>query len=557
MIIFDTNAVNLLSAEGPVADIVRKLRASGRHRVAVPWMVMEEMAAHQAQLYPVKHQSAVRVLEKLNDELPWELKSSLEPLDTERLLDHWRSTYRKIFEVIETSGDAARRALSRETMGLKPAKPRQPGKEESPKGARDVAIWFSILEFLKNNPEEQIHFVTNNSTDFGDGNTYPYPLDEDVRGLESRLKRLTDFAQVVSEFTEEVSGQDAKDAATELLRSQPVRARVAQTAMELLSSPIGFEGLGAAGAPESWCAWAGPPATELLSVDGVTGHRIEEDVWYTANAQWLLYGIAGDSDCSEARYIACTWKMKVLFSSGEAEDPTVLETADPSLPDTDNTECAEILQRLKRRVQAASRRAVRDVLGATSSAEEAVAQHLSVSLPTLGAAALVRHNLIAEQIAASMPKYSTGLSDIIKNVGLAQQTALGIHGLNLTAGGIGSMLPRNPIAEQIAASIYGTSLSNFVKSAGLAQQAACALPAFDSGIGKVISGNLGIGMLPANLRALAAASQYAADPVDEQDEDDEDDGEQPPLPGIDDAEDLAQDDDAQGDAQGTDGAGQS
>lgn len=175
MIIFDTNAVNLIPADGPAADIVRKLRASGRHRAAVPWMVMEELAAHQAQLYPVKHQSAVRVLEKLNEVVPWELESSLEPLNTERLLNHWRSTYGEIFEVIETSGDAARRALSRESMGLLPAKPRQPGKNGLPGGARDVAIWFSILEFLKNNPEEQVHFVTNNTTDFGDGNTYQYP----------------------------------------------------------------------------------------------------------------------------------------------------------------------------------------------------------------------------------------------------------------------------------------------------------------------------------------------------------------------------------------------
>ncbi|KJK34052.1 hypothetical protein UK15_37750 [Streptomyces variegatus] len=50
MIIFDTNAVNLLPPEGPRADIIRKLGQSGHHRVAVPWMVLEEMAAHQAQL---------------------------------------------------------------------------------------------------------------------------------------------------------------------------------------------------------------------------------------------------------------------------------------------------------------------------------------------------------------------------------------------------------------------------------------------------------------------------------------------------------------------------
>ncbi|MFJ6784802.1 hypothetical protein [Streptomyces yangpuensis] len=45
MIIFDTNAVNLLPPTGLKADIIRKLRQSGHYRVAVPWMVLEELAA--------------------------------------------------------------------------------------------------------------------------------------------------------------------------------------------------------------------------------------------------------------------------------------------------------------------------------------------------------------------------------------------------------------------------------------------------------------------------------------------------------------------------------
>ncbi|MEV0912488.1 hypothetical protein [Streptomyces hokutonensis] len=71
---------------------IRKLRQSKHHKVAVPWMVLEEMAAHQAHLYPVKHQSVLNTLEKLRDILPWELESSLEPLDLERYLDHWRGS---------------------------------------------------------------------------------------------------------------------------------------------------------------------------------------------------------------------------------------------------------------------------------------------------------------------------------------------------------------------------------------------------------------------------------------------------------------------------------
>ncbi|MFF7581288.1 hypothetical protein ACFZBE_41285 [Streptomyces sp. NPDC008061] len=53
MIIFDTNAINYLSPDSVTADIIQKLRESGHYRVAVPWMVLEEMAAHQATIYPV------------------------------------------------------------------------------------------------------------------------------------------------------------------------------------------------------------------------------------------------------------------------------------------------------------------------------------------------------------------------------------------------------------------------------------------------------------------------------------------------------------------------
>ncbi|WP_042804698.1 hypothetical protein [Streptomyces sp. C] len=90
MIIFDTNAVNLLPPSGLRADIIRKLRQSGHHKVAVPWMVMEELVAHQTKHYPDKYRAVVNTLAKLREALPWELKSSLEPLDLNRLVAHWR-----------------------------------------------------------------------------------------------------------------------------------------------------------------------------------------------------------------------------------------------------------------------------------------------------------------------------------------------------------------------------------------------------------------------------------------------------------------------------------
>ncbi|MFD3315807.1 PIN domain-containing protein [Streptomyces sp. NPDC058656] len=393
MIIFDTNAVDLLPPEGPRADIIRKLRQSRHHRVAVPWMVLEEMAAHQAKFYPDRYQTVVNTIAKLRDILPWDLESSLETLDLERFLDHWRTIYSEIFEVIETSGEVARKALAREAMAIPPAKRAKDHSE----GARDVAIWFSILEFLEQNPDEEVCFVTANTSDFGDGTTYPYPMNEDVRGLEKRLTRLTDFNEVVSRFTKEVSGKDAEDAARQLLKSKAVRERVAQTAVEALSSPAGFAGLGAADEAVEWREWLASPEAELVSVTDVTGHEIESDVWYTANAQWLLYGLALNGDEADAHYIACRWQMKVLFSATDGDEtPTVLASEDPSPPDTGDEPCMKILQDLKKRVAGVAVGAKRNLAAAQSSGDRFIAEQLSPSLHALD----LTTNQIARKLAA-------------------------------------------------------------------------------------------------------------------------------------------------------------
>lgn len=451
MIIFDTNAVNLLPPEGPRADIIRKLRQSRHHKVAVPWIVLEEMAAHQAKHYPVKHQAVVNTLEKLRDVLPWKLESSLEPLDLDRFLEHWRTVYSEIFEVIETSGEVALRALAREAMALPPAKRAKDHSE----GARDVAIWFSILEYLKQNPDEHVYFVTDNSDDFGDGVTYPYPMNEDVRGLEGRLDRLRNFEEVVSQFTTEVSGRDAEAAAQQLLRSLTVRERVAQTAVEVLSSPIGFAGLGAADIAVQWSEWLASPEVDLLGVTDVTGHEIEGDVWYTATAQWMLYGLALDSGGAEAQYIGCVWQMKVLFSATDGDEtPTLLATTEPSPPDTGDESCMTTLQSLKKRVAGIAAGAKRHLLATETPVERTLSAQLSLSLPTLDLAtqqlAQLAANGPAQRLARQVAANQTALDALINSPGhrLAKQLASQQEALRALLNAPGQRLARQ-IAESM------------------------------------------------------------------------------------------------------------
>ncbi|MFD3681293.1 PIN domain-containing protein [Streptomyces sp. NPDC058613] len=345
MIIFDTNAVHKLSPTGPTADIIRKLQKSGHHRVAVPWMVLEEMAAHQTKYYPDKYSAAVKALEELRATVTWELQSSLEALDLNRLMNHWRDAYREIFEVIETNPEAMRKALTREALALPPAKRAKDHSE----GARDVAIWFSILDFLKANPNEEVCFVTNNTKDFGDGITYPYPMNEDVEGLENRLTRLKDFNAVISAFTKTVSGTAAEATAKELLQAPNARTRVAETALETHQAAAGFAGLDAEDTAVRWIRWLTAPEVELLTVTKVTGHEIGGDVWYTANARWLLCGLSVNRELSDFEITASVWEAKVLFSTRDGETPTLLTSHDPEAPDTTDPALAELLSRLKQR----------------------------------------------------------------------------------------------------------------------------------------------------------------------------------------------------------------
>jgi hypothetical protein len=491
LIIFDTNVLNLLPQDGPRADIIRKLRGSGHHRVAVPWMVLEEMAAHKAKLYLLKHRSAVEVLGKLRRELPWELQSSLEPLDLKRYLDHWRGVYSEIFEVIETSGDVALKALA-----LPPAK----RADDHSEGARDVAIWFSILEFLRSDPEQHVYFVTDNTTDFGDGTRYPYPMDEDLEGMEDRLTRLGNFDEVIAKFTKEVSGRDAKDAADRLLRSIVIRSQVSQTAVELLSSVTGFLGLGGADSKVRWEGWVAAPEAELLNVIDVTGHEIEGEVWYTAKAQWLLYGaVDAGSNNADAEYIACVWQTKILFSADEDDQtPTLLTQDPPSLPDTDDKRCMEVLQKLKETTAEAAQRALHLLTTRSSGAAAYIAQQMAARpaatiaqitsadsasslMQQLGATNLKLGG--AASLIGSLPKSTLDITGL----GIGKTATEQLFGsmpkstLDIASIGIGKTL-----GEQFLTSMATKlDIASFMPNVGLAKSLTASWPKPIVGIGKI------------------------------------------------------------------------
>jgi hypothetical protein len=262
--------------------------------------------------------------------------------------DYWRQAYGRLFEIVETSGDVARQALLREANREKPAK----GLDAKDKGgARDAAIWLSVVEYLKGNPDENVCFVTANTRDFGDGSEFPAPMAEDIKGLEDRLTLLTSFDSVVSEFSTPLDIDEAlieKDLAS-LLTSEAALTLLARAGTELLATQTGPWGGNAVQAflPEfvpadaypqvSWSTWASEPKVVLRRIQDVAGHKIGEDGWYTAIVDWILVGMASVPSATSSPLashafsvsvptrIACQWRTKLLFSSRPEEPPVLLQ----------------------------------------------------------------------------------------------------------------------------------------------------------------------------------------------------------------------------------------
>jgi hypothetical protein len=301
VIIFDTSVLFGLGPEDPKLDLLRALRQSGQQQVAIPWMVQEELVAHRVLRHAKAHAEAVTATRTLNRPAPWAHEPEPGPFDRDAASAYWRKQYRRLFDVIETSGDVALQALQREANRQKPAK----GPKASDKGgARDAAIWLSVVDYLKANPGETAYFVTGNTRDFGNGTELPAPMDADIKGLESQLKLLTSFDDAVSEFTTPLeTDEHTQDVLADLLTSDDALTLLRRSVRDLLAARPGpgpWEGntvqaylpLPAADAyqPVRWGTWAREPRAVLRRVQDIAGHKIGEESWYTATVDWILVG---------------------------------------------------------------------------------------------------------------------------------------------------------------------------------------------------------------------------------------------------------------------------
>ncbi|MQY31807.1 PIN domain-containing protein [Nocardia aurantia] len=203
MIILDTSILRGLGLKSSTAELLRAIKESGVQRIAVPWMVLEELAAQQVLKYASSYEKARSANEQLAKLTPWSISRTALPR-IDKVRDHWRAEYQKLAEVIDIQPEILAQALYREANLIPPAR-RVGDNPQSPKiGARDAAIWLAAVGYAKGNPAEKVYFVSGNTKDFGSGKDRPEELNGDLRGIEGRFVQMTSVDEVVQEFAEEV-----------------------------------------------------------------------------------------------------------------------------------------------------------------------------------------------------------------------------------------------------------------------------------------------------------------------------------------------------------------
>ncbi|WP_199577551.1 PIN domain-containing protein [Streptomyces sp. CRB46] len=330
MIILDTSILRSISPESSSADLLHAIKAICGQPITMPWVVMEELAAQQAIKYQELHERAVQAVEALQHGTPWKMAVEVGGCDTERVRDHWRHRWDSLIGVIPTSDEALRQAIYREANRLPPCKESKGQKT----GSRDAAIWLSAVEYAEEHPDETVFFVSANTKDFGDGTSYPYPMNKDIAdaGVSDRFILMTSLDEVASHFTEPAEVDEGLVA--EILGSAAVLQDMAETAEVVFPAPFD---------PTFQCAipvsdgntvieqarnWQTVEA-DLGSADDIRAYRIGKQEWCTASVEWHFTGFV-QSEWFGLTWGAVTWKTAVLFNL-DPQNPslTVLREAPP------------------------------------------------------------------------------------------------------------------------------------------------------------------------------------------------------------------------------------
>jgi hypothetical protein len=333
LIILDTNILRGFNLDSVSSDLLKTIRTAGVETVAVPWVVLEELASHRAVPYREKHEAAAKALNRFRRATPWlVIPNRVEQLDLERFQQHWRDQYLAVVDEIPTSETALREAAFREMNVLPPCKSIAISEHEKVKtGGRDAAIWLTAVEYARDHPKEKVYFVSGNTKDFGDGTAYSPPMDEDLEGIKDRFVHLTSLDEVVKLFTVPVEGNEEqvrgilsgseslKAISSEAARYMPPdiwSRRKFEGAMAFLAEDLGtgeFETVTTE--PVQVLGWAGAPTVAFKDMVELSAYSIEDHVWCAATVRWVLSGPAVLDNTHRVEAVGCLWETRVLAST--------------------------------------------------------------------------------------------------------------------------------------------------------------------------------------------------------------------------------------------------
>ncbi|WP_229404262.1 PIN domain-containing protein [Micromonospora sp. NBRC 110038] len=349
MIILDTNILWGVTLDSSTADLLRALRAAGV-RVAVPWVVMEELASQRALQYAETHDKAASALKELKRHVPWGGVPKLGQVDTERHRKHWRNTYRQMVEVIQPSAEVLRNALFRESNVLAPCK-RVGGQKGEKTGSRDAAIWLTAVEYARKHEDDKVYFVSTNTKDFGNGTEYPEPMKSDLAGIEGRFFHLTSMDDVLSRFAKQADPDPeflpallAREETIELLvdaLSEHLPTFASKTDDGWLNPRLTCTRLGDgedAGEALSGLGWFNTPSLTLDDVSDESARSIDGQDWYMATVRLFATGfmvLAGPSfipaaNALEARVLVTQDKTGTRPSVLRCKPPRALDAEEVS-----------------------------------------------------------------------------------------------------------------------------------------------------------------------------------------------------------------------------------
>ncbi|WP_329449353.1 PIN domain-containing protein (plasmid) [Streptomyces sp. NBC_01426] len=224
MIVLDTNQLKHVAfPHGAVLGMLRKIAALHDRQLALPEMVAIEHVAHHRHETDLALISAGKALSVLGKTFDRDLSGAVTGLQLDDAARHRRASLEGVFAILPTPAGAADEALRREANRMPPAQQQwhdSKGNELAARGARDVAIWLTLLE-TASRTEEEIWFVTLDQ-DFGKDDFHVSLREEATRVLGARAGQLRLVDGGIDQLLRELATKVATPPDLESLLNSPV-----------------------------------------------------------------------------------------------------------------------------------------------------------------------------------------------------------------------------------------------------------------------------------------------------------------------------------------------